>query len=134
MICVELVCLSGSDLPQTFSGFQDFQAQLYHLSLFPFQSHTPTTHPEPTLFLFIHGLQQVGQVTAQVNHRIRKWTRLEAGGEADIQAHFALDNSSGPVGKILVWAEPGLKFTRLASTENRVGFKEKRPQWEFMTM
>lgn len=47
---------------------------------------------------------------------------------ADIQAYFAIRNSSGTVGKTLVWVEPGLKFTKLASTENLVSFKEKRPQ------
>lgn len=64
---------------------------------------------------------------------MRKWTSRKKKKKADFQVHFALRNSSGPDGKTLAWVEPGLKFPRLARTENRVGFKEKRPQWEFMT-
>lgn len=82
-------------------------------------------HPHSLfLFLFIHRLQQFGQVTIHINCRIRKWTSAK---KADIQTHFALCDTSRTVGKRRVRVELWLKFAKLASTENRVGLKEKRP-------
>lgn len=60
-----------------FQALQDFQAQLYHLSLFLF-SPLPLQHPHSlSLVLFIHGLQQFGQVTIQINHKNQKVDKQE---------------------------------------------------------
>lgn len=65
-MCMELVCVDGS--------FRISRLSCIIWACFLFNP-LPLQHPQSlSLLLFIHVLQQFGQVTIQTNHRMRKWT------------------------------------------------------------